>query len=269
MNLKVLGVDVFYKESGVGEPVLFLHGNPDSADIWDEVIAGCQSKFRCIAIDLPGFGRSVAPRDFDCSVENLGRFVDEFLKLKGIRVSVSIVAHDFGGAYAMSFAIANPAKVNRMVSINHPFFVSSYKWHIWARIWRIPFVGEYSMLTTTWPSFKWVTRRGSPNLKDEQIRNTYSLFKWDAKRMALKLYRAVGPKDFEKWEPLMLATMAKIPALVLWGEKDPWIPSWVADKLGAKNVVRLAGAGHAVPADSAQKVTAELLNFLGSSAQQD
>jgi pimeloyl-ACP methyl ester carboxylesterase len=264
MNLKVLGVDVFYKESGAGELVLFLHGNPDSADIWDEVIAESQKYFRCLAIDLPGFGRSVAPRDFDCSVENLGRFIHEFLRLKGISDPVSVVAHDFGGAYAMSFAIANPGKVKRMVSINHPFFVSSYKWHIWARIWRIPFIGEYSMITTTWPAFKWVTKKGSANLTTEQIRNTYSLFKWEAKRMALKLYRAVGPKEFEQWEPRMLAAMAKIPTLVLWGEKDPWIPSWVAEKLGTKNVIRLEGSGHAVPAESAQKVSAELLKFLGT-----
>lgn len=264
MNLKVLGVDLFYKESGVGKPVLFLHGNPDSADIWDVVISECEKHYRCIAIDLPGFGRSVAPKNFDCSVENLGRFVGEFLNLKGISESVSLVAHDFGGAYAMSFAIANPEKVNRMVSINHPFFVSSYRWHVWARIWRIPFVGEYSMITTTWPAFKWLTKRGSANLTTEQIRKTYSLFKWNTKCMALKLYRAVGPREFKKWEPLMLAAMAKIPTLVLWGNEDPWIPSWVADKLGTKNVIRLEGSGHAVPTDSAKRVSTELLKFVGT-----
>ena len=40
MSVTVQGVDVFVRERGAGEPVLFLHGNPDSADIWDPVIAG-------------------------------------------------------------------------------------------------------------------------------------------------------------------------------------------------------------------------------------
>ena len=261
MSIKVQAVDVFYKDAGQGEPVLFLHGNPDSADIWSEVIAGMQKDFRCIAIDLPGFGRSEAPKNFDCPIENLGKFIEEFLVSLGIKEPINLVAHDFGGAFAMAYAIAYPAKVRRIVSINHPFFVSSYKWHTFARIWRVPLLGEYSMLTTTWPAFRSGLKNGSNGLTDDQLRKTYAMFTAGAKRMVLKLYRAVGPDEFKQWEPAMLKAVAQIPSLALWGEKDPWIPRWVAEKLGARRVIRFQEAGHAVPAEIPDKVSKELLSF--------
>ena len=42
-------------------PLLLLHGNPTSSFLYRHVIAGLRDSFRCIAPDLPGFGRSVAP----------------------------------------------------------------------------------------------------------------------------------------------------------------------------------------------------------------
>ncbi|QXP85780.1 alpha/beta fold hydrolase [Methylococcus sp. Mc7] len=75
MSIVVQEVDLFVRDVGAGPPVLFLHGNPDSADIWDEVVARLNGRFRCIAIDLPGFGRSGPAPGFDCSFANLGRFV--------------------------------------------------------------------------------------------------------------------------------------------------------------------------------------------------
>ena len=69
--LSVQNVNVHLVDEGSGPPILFLHGNPDSADMWGGIVRRLKGQFRCLAPDLPGFGRSPAPRDFDCSLESM------------------------------------------------------------------------------------------------------------------------------------------------------------------------------------------------------
>ena len=265
MSIAVQGVEVFVKDSGSGEPVLLLHGNPDSADLWDDVIARLQGRYRCLAIDLPAFGRSRAPRGFDCSFENLGRFVDGVVEEIGIAEPLILVAHDFGGAFAMAWAAMHPQRVRRIVAINHPFFVSDYRWHFWAKVWRTPVLGELSTLTIDrWPVFYWSLRMGSKKLTEQKIRHAHSYVTPELKRMILRLYRAANPDEFKKWEPRMLEVTAKVPTLVLWGQHDPYIPEWVAERFGAKKVRRFADSGHWVPAEVPTEVADELLEFFAS-----
>ena len=70
MVLIVQDVEVYLIDKGAGQPILFLHGVPDTAELWSDVIAHLSSSYRCLAPDLPGFGRSIAPKSFDCSLEN-------------------------------------------------------------------------------------------------------------------------------------------------------------------------------------------------------
>lgn len=266
MSFVIHGANLHVKESGAGQPVLFLHGNPDSADLWDGVVSRLNGRFRCIAIDLPGFGRSTAPAEFDCSFENLGRFTDETVAQLGFTRPIDLVAHDFGGAYAMAWAAMHPEKVRRMVAINTPFFVGDYQWHTWARIWRTPILGELSLLTMSWPLFRLSMKLGSRNLSEDQLRDTYAYMSPGMKRMILKLYRAANPSEFRAWEPRMLAATARIPTLVLWGEHDPYIPSWVADRLGARKVLRFPDSGHWTPAEMPEPVAEAIGEFLGQDA---
>src|SRR3982751_356877 len=103
MHVKVEGARIYVVEEGEsqGHPVLFLHGNPDSADMWSGVIDRLKTKhrYRCIAIDLPGFGRSEAPAGFDASLESEARFVDDLVSALGITEPLDIVGHDFGGHF--------------------------------------------------------------------------------------------------------------------------------------------------------------------------
>jgi len=264
MLINIQDVNVFFSDSGNGEPVILLHGNPDSSDIWNKVIANManmQEHYRCIAIDLPGFGRSRAPADFDCSFENLGRFLAEVVTQVEPEQQVNLVAHDFGGAFAMAYTIMHPEKIRRLVVMNHPFFIADYRWHLLARIWRTPIVGELSMLATIWPLFFGAMKIGSKKLSKIQIRQAFDLVTPATKQMILNLYRAADPQDFQKWEPRMLAATNKIPTLVLWGEHDPYISSWVADRFGSQQVLRFKQSGHWLPAEFPEKVSRELIRF--------
>ncbi len=262
MLVRVRGVDIFVKDQGTGTPILFLHGNPDTADIWDGVIAQLQKQHRCLAPDLPGFGRSAAPRDFDCSFENLGHFLDALVEAVGAALPLNLVTHDFGGAFGMAWAVQHPDKVRRIVVINHPFFIADYRWHLWARMWRTPLLGELNLLAMNWPAFYRIVRYGSRRLNRESIRRMYAFTTPQWKRTVLCLYRAADPAALRAWEPRMLRLTAQIPVLVLWGRQDPWVPLWVADRFGAKQVVHFAECGHWPPAEVPEQVATMIRDFV-------
>ncbi len=55
--------DVYMSERGSGPAILFLHGAPDSADLWTGVIDRLEDRHHCFAPDLPGFGRTATPNE--------------------------------------------------------------------------------------------------------------------------------------------------------------------------------------------------------------
>jgi len=262
VSIVASGVNVFVRDDGAGQPVLFVHGNPDSADIWDDVIAELKNQYRCIAIDLPGFARSEAPDDFDYSLEGMARFMDALVNALGLSGPIDLVAHDFGGAFAMAWAITHPTTVRRIVVINHSAFVMGFRWHWRANLWRTPFLGELAMLMTTWPLFRSSMKAGSKKLTDEQIHTAFQRLSPRWKRTVLRLYRGATIAEREKWAPRMHELTSQKPTLVLWGEHDPFIPASTADKFNATKVIRFRDTGHWVPAEVPERVSAELRRFL-------
>src|SRR5690348_16403630 len=108
MYITVEGARIYLVDEGQGQPVLSLHGNPDSADMWRGVITQLQGEYRCLAIDLPGFGRSEVPAQFDASLESEAQFIADLVSVLGITQPLDIVGHDFGGHFALAWAIRHP-----------------------------------------------------------------------------------------------------------------------------------------------------------------
>ena len=63
LALQELDLKVRVLEAGAGPAVVLLHGNPDNADEWRLVIERLAARYRCIAIDFPGYGKSLAIRN--------------------------------------------------------------------------------------------------------------------------------------------------------------------------------------------------------------
>ena len=73
-TIRVQGAEIFVYESGTGMPVLYLHGSPDTHDMWLPAIQNLGDDVHSIAIDLPGFGQSTLPDKFSLSLDNMGGF---------------------------------------------------------------------------------------------------------------------------------------------------------------------------------------------------
>src|SRR5947199_9768696 len=144
MGVVVQNVNVYLVDTGSGRPILFLHGVPDTAEIWSDVIIRLSTGYRCLAPDLPGFGRSIAPPKFDCSLENRVDFINELVENIGINIPLNLVVHDHVGPYGLAWTVKHPAKVNRIV-IMHTLFQSDHRWHMWPRLRRTPLGGVLSL----------------------------------------------------------------------------------------------------------------------------
>jgi pimeloyl-ACP methyl ester carboxylesterase len=232
--------------------------------MWEGLIERLEAHHRCLAPDLPGFGRSPAPPDFDYSLENLARFTEQFVAASGLAEPLGLVVHDVGGFFGLAWAIRNPQRVRRIAIINTLFF-SDYRWHFWGRVWRSRGIGELGMAVLNRWLFRFEVRRGSRRLTREHIDRTYAAYTPAVRRAVLRLYRASDPGNFRVWEDELLALSGRIPTCVLWGEHDPYIPRRFAARFAAGEVHYLPGCGHWPPVEAVDEVAAHLRGFLAAS----
>jgi pimeloyl-ACP methyl ester carboxylesterase len=140
--IAVQNMQIRLKETGSGQPVIFVHGNPDSADMWDGVITRLPQGYRYLAPDLPGFGESSAADSFDWSIANRGKWVNHVLDAAGVTEPIHVVGHDHGGVFTASFAVQYPDRVKKLV-LQNVLFNADYEWHLFGKLWRTPLLGEY------------------------------------------------------------------------------------------------------------------------------
>jgi 3-oxoadipate enol-lactonase len=120
------GAQVFYREDWLGapwldgEPVLFLHGNLETSEVWYGWVPRMAQHFRLYRPDLPGFGRSKVPSNFEWSLTNYTKMAAEFLDAVGVQ-SAHIIGAKTGGAIAMQFAATYPQRTRTLVVASGPF----------------------------------------------------------------------------------------------------------------------------------------------------
>lgn len=265
MKINVQQSSIYYVDEGQGVPTLFLHGNPDSSEVWSGVIPKLSGQYRCIAPDLPGFGRSTAPLNFDYSLAGMSKFVDDFVTALGINEPINLVVHDIGGPFGLSWVVNNPQKV-RSVVITNTVFHADYRWHLFGRLWRTPVIGEIVQSLTSRSGFTRELLRASRKLTKAQIHRTYDLITPSVKRMMLRWYRAADPRNFAGWEEKLQVILAKKPSLVLWADHDPYIHARFANRFGAGAVEHVPDSGHWLPAEAPNLVAQRLLRFYSSAA---
>jgi len=115
--LQADGGRMHYIDEGQGEPIIFVHGFPTWSFMWRGLVRDLSVKHRCIAMDHIGFGLSDKPAHWSYTPEAHAR---NFRKLvEHLNLSTfSLVVHDIGGPIALSYALDNPGRINRICVIN-------------------------------------------------------------------------------------------------------------------------------------------------------
>ncbi|MCI0605482.1 haloalkane dehalogenase [bacterium] len=111
--LEVFGSRIHYVESGQGDPILLLHGNPTWSYIWRNIMPSLSTKGRVVAVDLIGFGKSDKP-DLEYRFEDHSRYLEEFIKRMELK-NITLVLHDWGSALGFHYARRHGANVRGLV----------------------------------------------------------------------------------------------------------------------------------------------------------
>jgi len=248
-----------------GEAVIFVHGNPGSATDWEGLLAVAGRYGRAVAVDMPGFGRCRRPPGFRANVQSYAAFLERVRRELGIE-AVHLVVHDFGGPFGLVWGLQHP-HLWRSVALINVGVLPGYRWHTMARLWRTPLVGE---LVQAWiPRRLWhglMARVNPRGLPAEFVEKMYREYDRETRRTVLELYRAT-PDRTANWEELGAAfARLRKPALVVWGERDPFIPARYAPRqrefFAVEEELLLPGSGHWPFIDDPQPVAAALERFL-------
>jgi pimeloyl-ACP methyl ester carboxylesterase len=217
---EVAGLATHWLESPTesGAPILYLHGVPTAAWQWTPFLEQTGG----VAPDLPGYGRSAKPEDFDYSIDGYASWIEAFTDATGLE-RFSLVVHDWGGI-GLVLAQRFPERIERLVIHASVPLLPGYRWHWVARVWRTPVLGELFMATASRSAFRQLSRLANARpgpLPDEFVDRVWEGFDRATRRAILRLYRA-SSSDVLARSGRRLGEL-ECPTLILWPTDDPYL----------------------------------------------
>ena len=110
-RVAVLDTEISYVDTGQGDPIVFLHGNPTSSYLWRNIIPYLSAHGRCLAPDLVGMGQSgKSPAQAYRFVDH-ARYLDAWFEALNLTSNVTLVVHDWGSALGFHRATRYPEQI--------------------------------------------------------------------------------------------------------------------------------------------------------------
>jgi pimeloyl-ACP methyl ester carboxylesterase len=161
-TVDVDGVQIFYREAGPRDApvVLLLHGFPASSHMYRDLIPALADRYRVVAPDLPGFGRSDAPsrERFAYTFAHLADVTDRFTQALGLS-RYTLYVMDYGAPVGYRLALKHPERVSALVVQNGNAYEEGLR-EFWAplrRYWASGTAADRDSLraTLTLPATRW------------------------------------------------------------------------------------------------------------------
>ncbi|MEO7092647.1 MAG: alpha/beta fold hydrolase [Polyangiales bacterium] len=243
-------------EANGAPPLLLIHGTASSLHTWDGWVTRLSGKRRIVRLDLPGFGLTGPASDHDYSAVRLARVVVALLDRLGIP-QVDVAGNSLGGRVTLLLALDHPTRVRRLVLVDAAGLSGQKPPGIF-RLARIPLLNRYLAVATPRMLIAKNVHEvygDESRVDDALVDRYYELTRREGNRGAF-VDRASGPRD-----PDLDARLGelKMPVLILWGERDRWIPFAFAarfrDGIPGAKLVSYPTAGH-VPMEELPEPTA-------------
>ena len=262
------GLRLAHLDEGDGAPVLFLHGEPTWSFLWRHVLGPVRDAgFRCVAPDLPGFGRSDKPMEagwysYDRHTDAVATLL-ETLDLRG----VTLVVHDWGGPIGLRLAVEHTDRIDRMVILDTGLFTG------------------HQAMSEAWVAFRDFVARTEDLPVGSLVRGGCHTDPGDAVIAAYEApFPSVAAKAGARAFPLILPTTPDAPGaaagqrvlealrtdvrpkLVLWADADPVLPLETgrrfAATLGTEVAHVIPDAGHFLQEDAGPQIGELIADWL-------
>ena len=264
--IEVNGISLYVEEHGEGDPVLLLHGWPDSARLWRHQVPFLAAHgYRVITPDLRGFGRSERPAEVaGYRLRNVVADVSALLDHLTIETAY-VVGHDWGAAVAWLTAILDPARVRKLtvISVPHPFAPPTLRQYEMAWYQLFFQFTDVAEATVQYDDWAWL-RKFSRGYRDlEQA--IADLSRPGALTASLNWYRAnLAPRM--PGPPPALPPVAA-PTLGIWSTGDRYLDgermkNSAALVQGPWRYEEIPDASHWVPLDAPDRLNELLLDWL-------
>jgi haloalkane dehalogenase len=266
---QVDGLRLAHLDEGDGAPVVFFHGEPTWSFLWRKVIPPVRDAgYRCIAPDLPGFGRSDKPVDLDWySYDRHTAVAGSLMEELDLR-DATVVVHDWGGPIGLRTAIEHRDRIARLVVLDTGLFTGHQK------------------MTDAWIAFRDFVQRTEDLPVGFLVRGAC---KRDPGDDVIAAYDAPYPNAASKAGarafPLMLPTSPSAPGaeagqrvlealrgderpkLMLWADSDPVLPLSTGERfaaaLGTKVDHVITDASHFLQEDAGPEIGRLIADWLG------
>jgi len=264
------GLRLAHLDEGSGPPVLFMHGEPTWSFLWRKVIPPVlDAGFRCIAPDLPGFGRSDKPDDidwysYDRHAAAVSSLVEE-LDLQG----ATVVVHDWGGPIGLRVATELRERFDRLVILDTGLFTGHQKMSD-AWIAFRDFVARTEDLPVSM-----LVRRACFSDPGDEVAAAYDFpyadgqSKAGARAFPLMLPTEPDAPGAEAGQRVLEALRGETrPTLMLWADKDPVLTLETgrrfAQALGVGEPEVVENASHFLQEDAGERIGARIAEWLKS-----
>ena len=273
-------VTIAYISAGApGLPtILLLHGFPSSSNQYRNLIPLLSHKYHVIAPDLPSYGSTTTPLDYQFSFSNLTNTIVEFLEILTI-TCYAVYTFDYGAPTAFRLALQNPASIKAIISQNGNAYVEGLGHPFWDPIealWASDNAAAdrenirknvFTLATTKFQYTAGFPENDLPLIDPvaytyDYLQNLQTPEKQEAQLDLLYDYRTnieLYP-DFQAY-----LRKSQVPLLAIWGKGDPvFIPAGAeAFKRDLKEaVVKFVDAGHFALETKVGEIAKEILEWL-------
>src|SRR6478609_5254186 len=272
----VRGRKIFYREAGSKDAptIVLLHGFPSSSHMFRDLIPELSDRFRLVAPDLPGFGRSDMPERsrFNYTFDNIAKVIERFTEVIGLS-RFAIYVFDYGAPTGFRLAVSHPERITAIISQNGNAYEEglSAGWSPIRAYWQDPSQANRKALRAflTPETTRWQYTHGVPDQTmvspDGQNLDNFYLARPGADEVQLDLFGdyksnvALYP-SFQKY-----FRTHRPPLLAVWGKNDPFFLPPGAEAFKRDNpraVVRFLDTGHFAVETHAREIAESIRDFL-------
>jgi haloalkane dehalogenase len=266
----VANAELHYLDEGTGPPLLLLHGNPTWSFLYREIIIGLRDRFRCLAVDLPGFGLSRAGAGYTFTPAEHAVALEQLMVALGLD-GVTMMVQDWGGPIGFAVATRNPERFRAFVIGNTWAWPKSdpgtqvFSRTLGGPVGRRLILGRNFFVERIIPGG--VKRR---KLAPEVMAAYRGPFPTPRSRWPIYVF----PREILASRPFLaevergLPALKDRPALILWPTKDPAFRDrerrrWEAIFPNHRTVM-LHGAGHYIQEDAPEEIVAAIAAWSAS-----
>ena len=259
---------VHYVDEGSGPILLLPHGNPVWSFVWRDVVATLRDRFRCIALDFPGFGLSTAASGYRYAAQEHADVLVAFIERLDV-AGLTLVGHNWGGPWGLHAAEQLPERFERLILSN---------------TWAWPLNGdpssEFFSRGMGNPAGRALTKRLNllvkyfipsahkrRKLTQAEMEHYLRATPTPESRHATAVLpgELVGARDFFTNLENRLDTIAAMPTLIIWADEDPIFTDKYRQRCEAKfpnhATTVLHGVGHFLQSDAPDEFCEAIENW--------